>query len=170
MSHVNLMRGLFHVSSCQHVLKVHSTESFDAAMHFQFDRVSLMAFIAPGNYGGFFSDFYFTISPLNRTLGRLGLRENLRSYDAIACFIDKSSDEALADSKEELNSLLSDSKISQPIVILIHTENASGYANNSELISEFELEDVIEKRKGCVSIFAYSLSPTQFVGCLEGQL
>jgi hypothetical protein len=72
MSHVNLMRGLFHVRSCLHVLKVHSTESFDAAMHFQFARVSLMAFIAPGNYGGFFSDFYFTISPLNRAFRSFG--------------------------------------------------------------------------------------------------
>jgi hypothetical protein len=150
------MRGLFHVRSCLHVLKVHSTELFDAAMHFQFNRVSLMAFIAPGNYGGFFFlTFNFTISPLNYALGRLGLRENLRSYDAIACFIDESSGEALADSKEELNSLLSDSKISQPIMILIH-KNASGYANDSELISEFELEDVIEKRKGRVSIFTLS--------------
>ena len=84
----------------------------------------------------------------------------LCTYDGIACFIDKSSDEALQDSKEELNSLLSDSKVSQPTVILVRTQHASGYANDSELISEFELEDVIKKRKGRVSIFAYSLSPT----------
>jgi len=97
------------------------------------------------------------------------MRVTLRDYDGIACFIDKSDDEALQDSKEELNSLLSDNSISQPIVILVPTQNASGYANDPELISEFELEDVIRKGNGRVSIFAYSLSPTQFIGCLEGQ-
>jgi len=94
----------------------------------------------------------------------------LCGYDWIACFIDKSGDDALHNSKEELDSLVYDSTVSQPIVILVRTENASGYANDSDLISEFELEDVIRERKGRVSIFAYSLSSTQFVGCLEGQL
>ena len=87
----------------------------------------------------------------------------------MACLIDTSDDEGLQDSKEELNSLLSDNSILQPIVILAPTQNASGYANDPKLISEFELEDVIRKGNGRVSIFAYSLSPTQFIGCLEGQ-
>ncbi|KAF8799189.1 hypothetical protein BYT27DRAFT_7121329 [Phlegmacium glaucopus] len=95
------------------------------------------------------------------------MRETLCDYDGIACFIDKSDNEALQDSKEELNSLLSDNSISQPIAILVPTKNASGYANDPELISEFELEDVIRKGNGRVSIFAYSLSPTQLIGCLE---
>jgi hypothetical protein len=64
------------------------------------------------------------------------------------------------DSNEELNSLLSDHAISQPILILAQTPNASGYANDPNLILEFELGGVINGR---VSTFAYSLSPTQFV-------
>ena len=97
------------------------------------------------------------------------MREALPYYDGIVFLIDKSDDEALQDSKEELNSLLSDNSISQPFVILVPTENALGYANDPKSISEFELEDVIRKGKGRVSIFAYSLYPTQFIGCLEGQ-
>lgn len=78
---------------------------------------------------------------------------------------------AQEDSKIELNLLLSDRTISQqPIVILVHTQNALGYANDPELISEWDLEDVIQERKGRVSVFAYSYSPTQFIGCSEGQL
>ena len=84
--------------------------------------------------------------------------------------MDVDTDEELEDSKEELNRLLSNNLISQPIVILVPTQNASGYANDPELISQFELEDVIRKGNGRVSIFAYSLSPTRFIGCLEGQL
>ena len=71
---------------------------------------------------------------------------------------------------EELQSLLSDDAISRPIVILVRTPNASGTANDPNLISEFQLEDVIKERNGRVSIFAYSLSPTRFVGCIEGKL
>ena len=82
------------------------------------------------------------------------MRDTLYDYHGIACFIDKSDDEALQESKEELNSLLSDNLVSWPIVILVPTQNA--YANDPELISEFELEDVIRKGNGRVSIFAYS--------------
>ena len=128
-----------------------------------------MAFIASGNRGGSFCNF-LTCSFTSRALGRQGTRETLYDYYAIACFIDKSSDDALQDSKEELNSLLTDSAISQPIVILVHTQNASGYGNDPELVAKFELEDVIRKSNGRVCIFAYSLSPTQFTGWLEGQL
>jgi len=106
--------------------------------------------------------------PLNRASARLGIFE---SYDGIACFVDKSSDEALEDSEADLKTLLSDPTIlQQPIVILVRTENASEYASDSDLLSEFELGDVIKEREGRVSVFAYSLSsPTQFVGCAEGQ-
>jgi len=76
-----------------------------------------------------FPTFLFAISPLNHPLGRQGVHETLCDYDGIVCFIDKRDDEALHDSKEELNSLLSDNAISQPIVILIPTQNALGYAN-----------------------------------------
>ena len=72
------------------------------------------------------------------SLGRQGLRQALRYYDGIACFIDKS-DESFQYSKEELDSVLSDDDITQPIVILVPTPNASGYANDPDLISEFEL-------------------------------
>jgi len=106
--------------------------------------------------------------PLNHASARLGI---FKGYDGIACFVDKSSAEALEDSKIELNLLLSDPTISQqPIVILVHTQNASGYVNDPELIQEWDLEDVMKKRKGRVSVFAYSLSPTRFIGCSEGQL
>jgi len=70
----------------------------------------------------------------------------------------------LRDSHEELNSLLSDDAFSQPILILVQTPNASGYANDPNLISEFEWRGVINGR---VSTFAYSLSPTRSV---EGKL
>jgi len=107
-------------------------------------------------------------NPLNHASARLGIFEG---YDGIACFADKSSAEALEDSKIELNLLLSDPTISQqPIVILVHTQNASGYVNDPELIQEWDLEDVMKKRRGRVSVFAYSLSPTRFIGCSEGQL
>ena len=78
----------------------------------------------------------------------------------------------LHDSMEELNSLLSDDAISEskPIVILVQAPNASGTANDPNLISEFGLGDVIRQRNGRVSIFAYSLSPTRFVGCIEGKM
>jgi hypothetical protein len=58
------------------------------------------------------------------------LRETLYDYDAIAYCIDKTDDESLLDPKEELNSMLSADAISQPIVVLIRTPNASGYAND----------------------------------------
>jgi len=104
---------------------------------------------------------------LNRALARLGI---FGSFDGIACFVDKSSDEALEESEADLKTLLSDPTIlQQPIVILVRTGNASGYASDSDLLSEFELGDVIKKREGRVSVFAYSLSPSQFVGCAEGQ-
>ena len=107
--------------------------------------------------------------PLNRASARLGIFESYHD-DGIACFVDKSSDEALEDSEADLKTLLSDPTIlQQPIVILVRTENASGYASDSDLLSEFELGDVIKEREGRVFVFAYSLSPTQFVGCAEGQ-
>ena len=97
------------------------------------------------------------------------MRDALPHYDGIAFLFDNSSDEELQASKEELNSFLSDNSITQPIVVLVRTQNASGCANDSELISEYELEDMIRNGKGCVSIFSYSLSPTQFIGCSEGE-
>jgi hypothetical protein len=141
-----------------------------AAFHFQFDKVYLKAFIAFGNFGGSVFQLPYCPSFHTHALGRQGSRGTLCDYDAIACFIDKSNDEFLLDSKEELNSLLSDDAISQPIVILVQTPNASGTSNDPNLISEFELEDVIRRSNGRVSIFAYSLSATQFVGCIEGKL
>ena len=98
------------------------------------------------------------------------MRVVLPYFDGIAFLLDNSIDKALQASKEELNSILSDNSITQPIVVLVPTQNASGCANDPELISEFELEDVIRSGNGRLSIFSYSLSPTQFIGCLEGQL
>ena len=98
------------------------------------------------------------------------MRDALPHYDGIAFLLDNSFDEELQASKEELNSFLSDNSITQPIVVLVPTQNASGCANDPELISELELEDVIRNGKGRVSIFSYSLSPTQFIGCSEGEL
>jgi hypothetical protein len=73
------------------------------------------------------------LNPLNHASARLGIFEG---YDGIACFVDKTSVAALEHSKVELNLLLSDRTISQqPIVILVHTQNASGCANDPELIS-----------------------------------
>ena len=97
------------------------------------------------------------------------MRATLHQYDGIACFLDNRNAIALHDSREELDGLLSDPAISQPIVIFVPSENASGYANDPESISEFGLENVIREGKGRVSVFAYSLSPNKFVGCLEGQ-
>jgi hypothetical protein len=135
-------------------------------MYFEFDGVFLRASVRVGNLGGSFPNSRF--NPLNHASARLGIFEG---YDGIACFVDKTSVAALEHSKVELNLLLSDRTISQqPIVILVHTQNASGCANDPELISEWELEDVIKERKGHVSVFAYSLSPTQFIECSEGQL
>ena len=79
-------------------------------MHFTFGAIYLMPFIASGNCGGSLSTF-ISISPLNRALGRIGMCQTLCGYDGFACFIDKSSDDALHDSKEELDILLSDSAI-----------------------------------------------------------
>ena len=98
------------------------------------------------------------------------MRVVLPYFDGIAFLIDNSIDKALQASKEELNSILSDNSITQPIVVLVPTQNASGCANDPELISKLELEDVIRNGKGRVSIFSYSLSPTQFIGCSEGEL
>ena len=150
-----------------------------AAMHFQFDKVYLNALIAPGNFGGsdrsVFQLLYYLPFRLQleiiHTLGRQGLHETLRNFDAITCFIDKTDDTSLLYSKIELEYLLSDdAAILQPIVILVRTPDASGTVNDPKLITEFELDDVIRESNGRVSIFAYSLSPTRFVGCKEGKL
>jgi len=97
------------------------------------------------------------------------MRATLHQSDGIACFLDNKDARALQDSKEELDGLLSDPAISQPIVIFVPSENASGYPNDPESISEFGLENVIREGKGRVSVFGYSLSPNKFIGCLEGQ-
>jgi hypothetical protein len=73
-------------------------------------------------------------------------------------------------SKDDLHSFLSDRGFSQPIVILVGKPNASGIANDPNLMKKYMLEDVIKNSNGRVSIFAYTLSPTQFVGCVEGKL
>ncbi|KIM37146.1 hypothetical protein M413DRAFT_278559 [Hebeloma cylindrosporum] len=70
-------------------------------------------------------------------------------------------------SKEELCTIISYRPISQPIVILVPTKNASGGMNDPALISEFGLEAMIETGQGRVSVLAYSLSSTRFAGCLE---
>ena len=98
------------------------------------------------------------------------MRVVLPYFDGIAFLIDNSIDKALQASKEELNSILSDNSITQPIVVLVPTQNASGCANDPELISEFELEDVI--RPGVVmggypSSHTHCLQTTRFIG---GQL
>lgn len=134
------------------------------------DGLFLRAAIAPGNRGGSFFFLYLPVRLWNTPLARYCLYDALPYYDGIVFIMDVDTDEELEDSKEELNRLLSNNLISQPIVILVPTQNASGYANDPELISQFELEDVIRKGNGRVSIFAYSLSPTRFIGCLEGQL
>ena len=97
-------------------------------------------------------------------------KATLFRYDRIACFLDNRNPALLHDSREELNGLLSDPVISQPIVIFVPSENASGYPNDPESIAEYGLEDVIRKGKGRIAVFAYSLSLNKFVGCLESQL
>jgi hypothetical protein len=100
------------------------------------------------------------------------MRSTLNRYDGIAFLLSISNRNArvLQDSREELDDILSDPAISKPIVIFVPSENASGHGNDPETISEFWLDDVIREGKGRVSVFAYSLSPNKFVGCLEGQL
>jgi len=116
----------------------------------------------------YFLTSIFTSSPLkSHSSARLGI---LEIFDGIAFFIDHSDDENLQYSKEELDGIISHSAISQPIVVLVQTQNASGSADDSELISKFGLENLFKKGKGRISIFAYTLSPTRFTGCLEGQL
>ena len=113
----------------------------------------------------YFLTSIFTSSLPNDFSARLGILEN---FDGIAFFMDHSDDETIQYSKEELDGIITYSAISQPIVVLVQTQNASGSANDSELISEFGLENMLKKGKGRVSIFAYTLSPTRFIGCLEG--
>lgn len=136
-------------------------EWFDAALQLKFDGLFLMASIASGNRGGsLLKVFVFAISPLKHPLGRYSMRDTLPDYDGITFLIDKNIDKALQDSKKELISILSDNSISQPIVIFVPTQNASRYANDPELISEFELEDVIRKGNGRVSSHTHSLRPS----------
>jgi len=86
------------------------------------------------------------------------MRATLYQYDGIACFLDNRHAIALRDSREELHGLLSDPANSQPIVIFVPSENASGNANDPESISEFGLENVIREGKGrvCLCIFSFS--------------
>jgi len=142
-----------------------------ADTQFKFEGVYLMAFIPAGNYGGTVSCSILEPSPLNPAPARLG---TLSYFDAIAFFIDNCNERTLQCSKEELENVLTFTEVWQPIVILVpvHTPNTStsgsGCSNDLELIAEFGLEDAVERGKGRVSVFGYSLSPTRFSGCLEG--
>ena len=67
-------------------------------------------------------------------------------------------------------------RVWQPIAILVPVQtpnistSGSGCGNDPELIAEFGLENAVERGKGRVSVFGYSLSLTRFSGCLEGVL
>ncbi|KDR69594.1 hypothetical protein GALMADRAFT_145335 [Galerina marginata CBS 339.88] len=96
------------------------------------------------------------------------IRLILRNFQGIVYVVDPTDNDSLRRSKEEIEDIVHDKEISQPILILLPFFDGSGNPIEEEVSGECDLREIIANGNGRVALFLYSLSSTELRGFLEG--
>ncbi|KDR82234.1 hypothetical protein GALMADRAFT_135592 [Galerina marginata CBS 339.88] len=97
------------------------------------------------------------------------LRLILRNFQGIVYVVDTTSNDSICRSKEEIEDIVNDNEISQPILILVSLLDASGNPSEEDVAGECDLSEIIAENNERVALFSYSLSNTKLNGFMEGQ-
>lgn len=122
-----------------------------AEIRLEIDGEPVDAYIPPNTFGCF-----------------LLVRENLPDTPCGIVFVVNTTTNAefnfMDQSRRELVSLVHDTKkLSQPILILVSTDNASSDNEEADLIAECDLEQMIAEEQGRIALFTYSLLSNRFI-------
>ncbi|KDR82264.1 hypothetical protein GALMADRAFT_207536 [Galerina marginata CBS 339.88] len=96
------------------------------------------------------------------------LRLILRNFQGIVYVVDTTSNDSIRRSKEEIEDIVNDNEISQPILILVSLLDASGNPSEENVAEECNLSEIIAEGNERVALFVYSLSSTKLSGFMEG--
>ncbi|KDR69608.1 hypothetical protein GALMADRAFT_1352202 [Galerina marginata CBS 339.88] len=96
------------------------------------------------------------------------IRLILRNFQGIVYVVDPTDNDSLRRSKEEIEDIVNDKDISQPILILLPFLDGSGNPMEEEVSGECDLRDILANGNGRVALFLYSLSSTELSGFMEG--